>query len=87
MPAHIASKHVRDKAYRILDEDRLKLTRLDPDQGIAFGLVDTSNGPYEVRYNWVSKTFRCTCEWGKHSSSFSQRLCSHAEALRISSGF
>ena len=78
---------MREKARWILDNDRITLTRLDPDNGIAYGTVYGGHGTYTVRYHWVHETFSCTCKWGKQKASFSQHLCSHAEALRIIAGF
>lgn len=80
------SSRVQAKARRLLDEDHVTLTSIDPDKGEATGKVRGSSGEYDVRVT-IAGTFNCTCAWGDHQPSFSTKLCSHALALKIAAGF
>lgn len=80
------SSRVRMKARRLLDNDRVILTKIDPDEGTAAGLVRGGSGTYSVTVS-INGTFTCTCAWGDHQPRYSTMLCSHALALKIAAGF
>ena len=79
------SSHVQRKARRLLDENRVELTKIDPNAGTVEGTVQGDHDTYNTKVT-MEGAFNCTCEWGDRTSPGSQHLCSHALALKLAAG-
>ena len=78
------SPHVQRKARRLLDENRVELTKIDPDVGSVEGTVRGDHDTYNAKVT-MDGFFSCTCKWGDRNSHGSH-LCSHALALKLTAG-
>lgn len=67
---------VEEKAVRIIRERRLKIERVDVQEGLVVARCEGETGVYMLGFDVTRKQFRCTCPE-------MQGKCSHLTALKM----